>query len=203
MNSAYSPNSQPRIPAWVCQGRVVTTDLTTLGTNPNSKQHESATQEAKDLGNLWCLGQTVRGDWADGPQGHVGRSAKAARTIGEKRTVLYPTRGQSLGNLYHANCARQAGGLSTNHSQLKATFLMDRTMNAHEQAKNWRNTRPRELSVPTRWTVCVVRTEQLEPELLKVNTSFPLPDLPNQPRGCYQITSEDEASLGGAILTNL
>jgi hypothetical protein len=87
MNSTYSPNSQPRIPTRVCQGRVVTTDLTTQGTNPNSKQHESATHEAKDLGNLWCLGQTVRGDWADGPQGHVGRSAKATRTTDEKRTV--------------------------------------------------------------------------------------------------------------------
>jgi hypothetical protein len=43
LNSAYSPNSQPMIPTWVCQGQVVTMDLPTLGTNPNSKQYGSAT----------------------------------------------------------------------------------------------------------------------------------------------------------------
>jgi hypothetical protein len=61
MNSAYAPSSQPRIPTWVCQGHIVTTDLPTLGTNPNSKRHESTTQEANDLGNLHSLGRTVRG----------------------------------------------------------------------------------------------------------------------------------------------
>jgi hypothetical protein len=35
-NSAYTPNSQPRIPTRVCQGHVVTTDLPTLGTNPQT-----------------------------------------------------------------------------------------------------------------------------------------------------------------------
>jgi hypothetical protein len=60
MNSAYAPNSQPNVPTRVCQGRVVTTDLPTLGTNPNTKQHRSATQEAKNLGDLHSLGRTVR-----------------------------------------------------------------------------------------------------------------------------------------------
>jgi hypothetical protein len=60
MNSDNAPNSQPRIPTRVCQGHVVTTDLPTLGTNPNSKQHGSATQEAKDLGNLRRSGRTIR-----------------------------------------------------------------------------------------------------------------------------------------------
>jgi hypothetical protein len=59
MNSAYAQNSQPRVPTRVCQGRVVTTNLPTLGTNPNSKQHGSTTQEAKDLGDLYSLGRTV------------------------------------------------------------------------------------------------------------------------------------------------
>jgi hypothetical protein len=67
LNSAYAPNSQPMIPTRVCQGHIVTADLPTLGTNPNSKQHESATQEAKDLGNLQCLGRTARGALVDGP----------------------------------------------------------------------------------------------------------------------------------------
>jgi hypothetical protein len=40
---------------------------------------------------------------------------------------------------------------------------------------------------------------QPEPDLLKVNPSFPLPDFPNQPRDCYKIIGEDEASLGDAI----
>jgi hypothetical protein len=47
------------------------------------------------------------------------------------------------------------------------------------------------------------RRQQTEPDLLKVNTSFPLPDLPNQPRDCYQIIGEDEAPLGDVIPTNL
>jgi hypothetical protein len=48
-NSAYTPNSQIRIPTRVCQGHVVTTDLPTLGTNPKQSQSRSTTQEAKDL----------------------------------------------------------------------------------------------------------------------------------------------------------
>jgi hypothetical protein len=75
MNSICAPNSQPRILTRVYQGRVVTTDLPTLGSNPNSKQHGSATQEANNLGNLRCLGRTVRGDLADRPRGPGGLSA--------------------------------------------------------------------------------------------------------------------------------
>jgi hypothetical protein len=40
----------------------------------------------------------------------------------------------------------------------------------------------------------VVRRQQLELDLLKVNTTFPLPDLPNQPRDCYQIIGEGESA---------
>jgi hypothetical protein len=87
MNLVYALNSQSRIPTRVCQGQVVTTDLPTLGTNPNLKQHGSTIQEAKDLGNLRCLGgrsevtrRTIRVEQADGPQGHGGLSKKATRT---------------------------------------------------------------------------------------------------------------------------
>jgi hypothetical protein len=52
-------------------------------------------------------------------------------------------------------------------------------------------------------TVCVVRRQQPELDLLKVNTTFPLPDLPNQPRDYYQIIGEGEAPLGEAMPTNL
>jgi hypothetical protein len=51
-----------------------------------------------------------------------------------------------------------------------------------------------------------IRQEEiLPPELdpLKVNSTFHLPDLPNQPRDCYQMIGEDEASLGDDIPTNL
>jgi hypothetical protein len=48
-NSAYAPNSQPRIPTRVCQGHVVTANLPTLGGNPKRFQSESETQRAKDL----------------------------------------------------------------------------------------------------------------------------------------------------------
>jgi hypothetical protein len=81
MNSAYAPKLEPRIPTQVCQGRVVTTDLPTLGTNPNSKQHESTTQEAKDLGNLQSLGQTVCMEGADCPRGLGGLFARSSRTV--------------------------------------------------------------------------------------------------------------------------
>jgi hypothetical protein len=75
------------IPTRVWQGHMVTTDLPTLGTNPNSNEHGSATQEAKDLqvcetpgGQSARLGRTVRVEAADSPQGRGGRSEKANRT---------------------------------------------------------------------------------------------------------------------------
>jgi hypothetical protein len=49
----------------------------------------------------------------------------------------------------------------------------------------------------------VVRKRQLKLDLLKVNTTFPLPDLENQPMDCYQIIGEDEARLGDAMPMNL
>jgi hypothetical protein len=81
MNSAYAPNSQPMVPTRVCQGRVVTTDLPTLGTNPNSKQHGSTTQEAKDLGDLHSLGWTFRVKVADCPRRPGGPSASTGRAV--------------------------------------------------------------------------------------------------------------------------
>jgi hypothetical protein len=58
-NSAYVPNSQPRISTWVCQGCIVITDLPTLGTNPKQYQSESETQGAKDLAALRNASQTI------------------------------------------------------------------------------------------------------------------------------------------------
>jgi hypothetical protein len=84
-NSAYAPNSPPRIPTRVFQGHIVTIDLPTLGTNPKQSQSESEIQEAKDLTTLRSLGRTVHGVLADGPRGAGGRSVRTQRTV-RKRT---------------------------------------------------------------------------------------------------------------------
>jgi hypothetical protein len=86
MNSAYFPNSQLRIATRVCQRHVLTTDLPTVGANPNSKQYGSTTQEAKDLGNPWCLGQTVRSGRVGGPRDHGEWSTRPRLTVRE----IYP-----------------------------------------------------------------------------------------------------------------
>jgi hypothetical protein len=80
-NSAYAPNSQPRISTRVCQVRVVTTDLPTLVTNPKRSQSESETQEAKNLAALRGTKRTDRGDQADGPHGTGGWSSDHGRTV--------------------------------------------------------------------------------------------------------------------------
>jgi hypothetical protein len=174
MNSAYALNSQPRVPTRVCQGHVVTTDLPTLETNPNSKQHGSASQEVKDLGNLQCLGRTVRGALVDSQQGARECPARSRRwykngtrtTSTAPRNIddLYPTLGRSASNSCRADGWRAPGRRSANTLQQKATSLVDRTMNAQEQVMNWTNPRPCRLFAATRRNVRQVQTEQLEPE---------------------------------------
>jgi hypothetical protein len=80
-NLAYTPNSQPRIPTRVCQGRVVTADLPTLGTNFKQSRSGSATQEAKDLATLRSARRTVREPGAGGPRTLGGRSATHRPTV--------------------------------------------------------------------------------------------------------------------------
>jgi hypothetical protein len=46
-NSAYAPNSQPRIPTRVCQGSVVTADLPTLGATPNDPEAKAKLKERR------------------------------------------------------------------------------------------------------------------------------------------------------------
>jgi hypothetical protein len=69
-----------RIPTRVCQGRVVTTDLPSLGANPEQPQSESETQEAKNLAALWGTRRTVRVVRADGPRVTGGWSGNENRT---------------------------------------------------------------------------------------------------------------------------
>jgi hypothetical protein len=80
-NLAYTPNSELRIPARVCQGHVVTMDLPTPGTNPNRSRSGSTTQETKDLAILRSAGWTVREPGADDPRTLGGRSATHMRTV--------------------------------------------------------------------------------------------------------------------------
>jgi hypothetical protein len=80
-NSAYAPNSQPRIPTRVCQGSVVTSDLPTLGANPKQSQSESETQRTKDLAAQHWTRRTVRKHRMDRPRGLGGLSADTGRTV--------------------------------------------------------------------------------------------------------------------------
>jgi hypothetical protein len=73
------PNTQPRIPTRACQGRVVTTDLPTLGISPKPIQRESTTQKPRDLGNLESTRLTVHSVWADYPRGGHGLSVEGGR----------------------------------------------------------------------------------------------------------------------------
>jgi hypothetical protein len=78
------------------------------------------------------------------------------------------------------------------HDELLAeSLLADRPLGAHGPTARGA------------WTVRMVRRQQLELDLMKVNTSFPLPDLPNQPMDYYQIIGEGEAPLADAMPTNL
>jgi hypothetical protein len=90
-------------------------------------------------------------------------------------------------------------GRPANFEQQKALDKTDRNEVTQELAKNMMNYY---LEASSR-TVRVVRRQQPKLNLLKVNSTFPLPDLPNQPRYCYQIIGEGEVALGDAIPTNM
>jgi hypothetical protein len=123
-------------------------DLPTLGTNPNSKQHGSATQEAKDLGNLHILGKTVRVEEADCPwgkadhqQAHGGPSENATQTSStapRKMDRLWPTRGPFEGNSYCADvCDKQEDYLQTPCNQNQLPRRIKRRMRKNKQRTKW------------------------------------------------------------------
>jgi hypothetical protein len=133
MNSAYAPNSQPRVDTRVCQGHVVITDLQTLGTNPNSKQHGSATQEAKDLGNRRSPRRTIRGDWVDSPRGMGGRSAGQGRTV-RKRTPNLQQRTLKMDSLGEQREQSKPRGLSGHPGELSEQLLPTKNLR-HDRSK--------------------------------------------------------------------
>jgi hypothetical protein len=146
MNSAYAPNSQPRIPTRVCQGHVVTTNLPTLGTNPNSKQHGSATQEAKDLGNLQSLGRNVRMEEADYPRGSGGPSTSSGRTVRKCHPNLQCYSSKKELSVPYSRTVRTKDTVCTlltdhlaNSEQTKAPDETDRNKATQEFAKNTTN----------------------------------------------------------------
>jgi hypothetical protein len=146
-NSAHVPNSQPRIPTRVCQGRVVTTDLPTLGTNPKYSQCKRETQEAKDLNDLHSLGQTVRVEAADCPRGPGGLSASTGRTVRKCHLNFQYCTSKNGVSVEHSRTPR--ADCLTNSSQQKTTNETDRNTDTQEHAKNTTNTR----SASSSWTV--------------------------------------------------
>jgi hypothetical protein len=101
-NSAYAPNSQPRIPTRVCQGHIVTTDL------PTKDSHTSLPRSASS-------GRTVRMPTADRPRGSGELSEKDSQTSNTTPTIMFrPWRhlGLSATNTPHADYLRTPGGPS-------------------------------------------------------------------------------------------
>jgi hypothetical protein len=207
MNSAYDPNSQSWIPTRVCQGHIVTTDLPTLGTNSKSKQHGSTSQKATNIGDLQWPGRTIRTEGAESPRGLGGPSASKGRTIRKWHPNLqYRTAKNGPSVLYLRTVRTHLADYLPNFVQPKSHDQTDRTKGEQEHTKNLTNCWLKASSRTVRQgctDVRVVHRQQLEPDLLKVNSSSPLPDLPNQPRDCYQIIGEGEAPLGDAIPTSL
>jgi hypothetical protein len=141
LNSAYAPNSQPRVPTRVCQGSVVTMHLPTLGTNSNSKQHRSRTQEAKDFGHLRSPKRTVRVGAVDGLRVRGRQSKNGHRTssmhppkFGRYASSLRTIRSSWIVQPHRANGP-------TNNFQPKPTGHTNRNEATQELAKNKKNSR--------------------------------------------------------------
>jgi hypothetical protein len=135
----------------VCQGRVVTTDLPTLETNPKQSRSESTTQKAKDLATLHSARRTVRELRADCPRGLGGPSARHRRTV-RKRPQTSSTAPTITDrpwrhlrpcttNTPHADCPRTPGEPSAKSLQQKTAGKLDRKEDAQEQATNTKNTK--------------------------------------------------------------
>jgi hypothetical protein len=195
-NSAYTPNSQLRIPTRVCHGHVVTTDLPTLGTNPKRSQSGSTKQEAKDLADCSspgrqsaALGRTVRGHRADGQRPMADCPLNTNRTTqpAPRHTDgLYHVIGRSASNSCCADIPRRPGGRSTKHLPTKnrwPTGLKRRRSRTHEEHKEHLGQKaPRGQSAPTTRTVREVRTDAgaaARDPTREHPTTYPSMDLPN------------------------
>jgi hypothetical protein len=187
-----SPNSQPRIPTRVCQGRVVTADLPTLGTNPKQPQSESETQGAKDLTTFRSTRRTVRKHRADRPRGLGGLSAGCGRPFenNSRTTSTTPsitdrppsTRGPFTPHGLSGLSSRTDRQTLCNQKHTAKRIEMNALKNTRRTRRTPGQLPPRGLSAPTRLTVRHVRTDAgtagREQER-KLPTSYPSKDLPN------------------------
>jgi hypothetical protein len=89
-----------------------------------------------------------------------------------------------------------------NFLQKKPKISKDQITSLQEHERTTNELPPRRFSMRSWRTARHARTEQPELDLLKVNSSFPSPDLSNHPMDCNRIIGENEASLGDAIPTN-
>jgi hypothetical protein len=212
MNSAYAPNPQPRTHTSLPRSRShngPTNPRNKPQTNPKRKCNSRSKwlRQSAYLGRTVRMeGRTVRGAKADCPHGQVGPYANSSRTTSSAPRNTdrpYPTRGPSAieglsaltsRTVYQTSCKRKSTTRRVEQKTRKNSRWPRRT--ACCQA-------PRGPSARHLWTVCQEIYLQLELEFPKVNTSFPLPDLPNQPRDSYQIICEGEVPLGDAIPMNL
>jgi hypothetical protein len=134
-NSAYAPNSQPRIPTRVCQGHVLTTNLPILGTNSKQSQSGSTNQEAKDLATLT----------ADRPRGTSKLFEKDSQTSSTAPTItdrLWRHLGPSVTTPSSRTVRGPQADCSPNSLQLKTAGKTDQKKGAQEQATNTKNTEP-------------------------------------------------------------
>jgi hypothetical protein len=148
-NSAYAPNSQPRIPTRVCQSRVVTTDLPTLGANPKRSQSKSKTQRSKELSSSArhqadspVTGWMVCVVRADGPRVTDGQSEKGSRPSCNAPRITNsprPVLGRSASNQCRADGPRRPGGRSAKLLSARNSWPNE---DAQEHATNTKNSRP-------------------------------------------------------------
>jgi hypothetical protein len=176
-NSAYTPNSQPRIPTRVCQGHVVTTDLPTLGTNPKRSRSGSTKQEAKDLVVLRTLWRTVLDPGAYGPQsgltvrypradGPLIATERPASTQARGRSVPRPrtVREQLVPRGRSATSRRTVDQTPPDQKQLANRIEMKTLKNVRRTLRTPGRTAPREQSACYPQMVRQAREHQPEPE---------------------------------------
>jgi hypothetical protein len=125
---------------------------------------------------------------ADGPRCPGVRSARSKRTVREvtadgskmqpEQPVLHLEKQTVCG---HPADSPTRTDSSANLLQLKTPNPIDRNRAMQELMKNTMNSR----LLSSSRTVRQAQEQQPEPDLPKVNSSFPLLDLPNQRRDCY------------------
>jgi hypothetical protein len=124
-------------------------------TNPRNKPKLKATQKrnsrTKDLGNLHSLGQTIRVEAADCPQGLSGPSASTGQTVRKchlndqyctsKNETFVPYSRTVREQLILRGLSATSGRTVRNTVQPKSTSPTYQTTNAQKQVTNWMNAR--------------------------------------------------------------